>query len=75
MPGDLIPLDLIPSDLIPSDLIPSDLIPCGLFLTGILTCLAAEYRLRRAASASWSTGCITVAGASLMVAACAAAIG
>ncbi|MCJ2021596.1 MULTISPECIES: hypothetical protein [unclassified Methylobacterium] len=53
---------------------PGDLIPCSLFLIGILTSVAADFRLRRVDAAPWANGCITVAGAALVFAACAAAI-
>ncbi|MCJ2059544.1 hypothetical protein MKL09_23760 [Methylobacterium sp. J-048] len=53
---------------------PGDLIPCSLFLIGILTSVAADCRLRRAEAASWANGCITVVGAAMVFAACAAAI-
>ena len=52
-----------------------DLLPPGLFLIGIMVSLTAEVRLRRAETATWSNGCITVAGAGLVFVACATAIG
>ena len=53
---------------------PGDLILCSLFLIWILTSVAADCRLRRAAAAPWANGCITAAGAALVFVACAAAI-
>lgn len=52
-----------------------DLFPSSLFLIGILVSLAAEVRLRRAEAPTWSNGCITAAGAGLVLVGCATAIG
>jgi len=51
-----------------------DLLPSTLFVIGILVSVAAELRLRRADTGSFSNGCITAAGAGLVFVACAAAI-
>jgi hypothetical protein len=49
------------------------LAPC-LFVAGILTCVAADLRLRRGDTGSVTNGFITAAGAGLVFVACAAAI-
>lgn len=51
-----------------------DLLPCTLFVIGILISAAADLRLRRADTGSFSNGFITAAGAGLVFVACAAAI-
>ncbi|MBE7202977.1 MAG: hypothetical protein INR70_34980 [Parafilimonas terrae] len=51
-----------------------DWLPCLLFVVGILTSAAADLRLRRGDTGSFSNGCITAAGAGLVFVACAAAI-
>ncbi|WP_279599115.1 hypothetical protein [Methylobacterium sp. J-076] len=43
-------------------------------MVGILVSVAADLRLRRTDTGSFSNGCITVAGAGLVFMACAAAI-
>jgi hypothetical protein len=51
-----------------------DLILSALFVAGIAISLSADFRLRRTGPASWATGCTAVAGATLVLVACAAAI-
>ncbi|GJD35962.1 hypothetical protein [Methylobacterium aerolatum] len=51
-----------------------DWLPCFLFVVGILTSVAADLRLRRCDTGSFSNGCITAAGAALVFVACAAAL-
>lgn len=55
-------------------MIGTDVILGGVFVIGILVSLTADFRLRRADAAPWTTGCITAAGAVLVFVACAAAI-
>lgn len=52
----------------------TDLILGSLFLAGIAISLTADFRLRRVGPASWATGCTAMAGAALVLFACAAAI-
>jgi hypothetical protein len=51
-----------------------DLILSGLFVAGIAISLTADFRLRRTGRASWAAGCTAIAGATLVLVACAAAI-
>lgn len=51
-----------------------ELLPSALFVIGILVSVAAELRLRRVDTGTFSNGCITAAGAGLVFVACAAAI-
>lgn len=51
-----------------------DWLPPCLFVIGILTSVAADLRLRRSDTGSFSNGFITAAGAGLVFVACAAAI-
>lgn len=51
-----------------------ELLPSALFVIGILVSVAAELRLRRGGTGTFSNGCITAAGAGLVFVACAAAI-
>jgi hypothetical protein len=52
----------------------TDLILSGLFVAGIAISLGADFRLRRSGFTSWTTGCTALAGATLVLVACAAAI-
>jgi hypothetical protein len=51
-----------------------DFFPSLLFVSGILISVAADRRLRRLDTGSFTNGCITAAGAALVFVACAAAI-
>ena len=44
-------------------MIKNDVILSSMFVAGILVSLTADFRLRRADAASWTTSCITAAGA------------